>query len=148
MSDHNYSVRADDFRNAWPIAYQLCMSQVADVVRLADSLLVNCNVLAKDTKRFSTESGAEFKLIVDAACEKLKGASEANAAAMETGVNRLLEATRIVVTEERKLRAQTQAATEKLARERMEFEQVRDEFRNLTLWKRLLMATKSEGVYL
>ena len=148
MHKSDYSVRADDFRNAWPLAYQLCMSQVAEVVRQADSLLLNCKTFSQDAQRFADHSGQNLMLVANQVADTIKAASDSNAAVMASGVTQHLDGAKRVIIEERKLRAGTQALVDKLAADKAEFELLKREFRELPLLQRLWMAIRPDGVFL
>ncbi len=147
MHKSDYSVRADDFRNAWPHAYGLCMTQVAEVVRQADVLLANCRSLAHDNQRLRECTAEYLGQVAVSSAEKMKAAGDANAALMRSGVDYLLEAAKGFVIEERAMRALTKQRVEKLAVDQKEFDKLRNDFIDMSLWQRLWVAIRPAGIF-
>jgi hypothetical protein len=148
MHKFDYTVRADDFRNAWPIAYQLCMTEVAGALRQADALILNCKNLTQDTQRLSETTAGYLRQVAVSSAAKIKAAGDANADLMRSGVDNLLETAKSFVSEERAMRALTQKKVDKLAVDQKQFDKLRNRFRDMTLWQRLRVAIRPAGVFL
>lgn len=136
----NESLRASDFQEAWPHAYQRAMGQVADLQRGSDYLLAMLKICICDCRELS----AEMNLINLATIEKMSQKIQLNAAEnenkMSLAIATLTNDRKECLMQQSKWISQIERSAAELAAQRKSLIAAKESFGSLPIWMRLWLA--------
>ncbi len=140
MSQPDYTIRPDDFRNIWTVAYQQAMGEVAVVVRCADTLLDRCSCLMEMALDMQESTSKGVARTTEEVTQMILDSSRVNSEAMTRAARELTERSQKIVADERRFREYSTSLFHELEKKRKQLEIERSRFPNLPLYKRLWCA--------
>lgn len=142
MND-NFSVRPEDFRDAWANAYQTAVLQVVEMHKRADDQLKAAYVLSKVTVERSELSRTRLLGTASVIVEQLGAASDRHERLINSATVKLLDQANRLQEQNSQLRDQMNGLMRKLSSERAQFEKTRTLHFNQPLWRRLWNALEN-----